>query len=550
MENNDLEAARFVDESYKKEESRKKIMFFNKDMLSYDPKNSNWLWGIWESKTQIVLAIHGFDTVKPDFAKLLSDRFFNNNENNELLDRFCKLHLLLKQESRQVFMFSHSLGCWIIAKCEVRNGGGSHTGIMFAPYAVGDNQEVLEFMAQTSRYKKIFYDNDTVAKILLKQSLTNEIIFTPKTQPLTFVNSHAISNFLKPLNVINADLKTKKKPDSKTISHKLDKPKEEKEEELKQTSLKIMSYNVKMFPSIIADQKNTFRARLIAPKVLEQSPDVIVFQELFDSEVTRIIKNGLPGYKHSSKVGAGNFDLFDLKLMNGGVMIFSKFNIINEKETIFKEAAKDDKMASKGAMKIEIEKDGIIINIIGTHIQSGNLDVHFDIKDTQFGQIKKISNENIATIILGDFNIDTNRFNDRLDNILEDNNWGNLDDTMDPTSNNNFLGGSSNVLDHILFGKSDKFDISGDVIVLQNFLADEPFRIDKEGLSEAVKFTQDPQGEIEKEVKDTVEKFKGLFKSKKKKRRRRRRKKRQETILTRHLSDHFPILSIITIKEL
>ena len=170
MQNNDLEAARFLEEAYKSETSRKQIMFFNKDILSYDEKNSNWLWAIYESKTQIVIAIHGFGlTDKPDFVKLLSDKFFKNNENNKLLDEFCRLHLSLNRDERQVFITSHSLGCWIVSKCEVNNKGSTHTGVMFAPYGLGDNPKVLEFMAQTSRYKKIFYDNDPVAKILLTQ---------------------------------------------------------------------------------------------------------------------------------------------------------------------------------------------------------------------------------------------------------------------------------------------------------------------------------------------------------------------------------------------
>jgi len=486
MENNDLEAARFLEQSYKKEEARSKIMFFNKDILSYDEKNSTWLWATYESKTQIVLAIHGFDTANVSFAKLLSDRFFNNNENNELLEKFCRLHLLLKRDNRQVFITSHSLGCWIVAKCEVRNGGGSQTGIMFAPYALGDNQEVLDFMANTSRFKKVFYDNDPVAKILLKQeNLTNAIIFTPKTQTMTFINSHALFNFLKPLNIINADLKTKKKP-SDIISHELDKPKEEEKKEEDQTiTLKVLSYNVKMFGQSLSDLKNEFRANKIVEKIIELNPELIAFQELFDEKSAKIMKKGLgkAGYFHSKLVG-DNPNIFSGKLINGGVMLFSKFQILDQKIKVFRQATKDDDLASKGVARITINKDGKTIHFLGLHGQSGRKEEAFKVKESQFDDLGKLTGNKEPTIVVGDFNIAINRkgSTDFFDKQTEKIGLTRISPTEGTSVESFSKKRTKNILDHLLHNDNEGFEISVETQVLKNFVVEGGFKFREKGL--------------------------------------------------------------------
>ena len=57
----------------------------------------------------------------------------------------------------------------------------------------------------------------------------------------------------------------------------------------------IMTYNVKMLPrgATFLHHHPVIRARLIPAKLLEESPDVIVFEEAFDGAAIRAIKKRL-----------------------------------------------------------------------------------------------------------------------------------------------------------------------------------------------------------------------------------------------------------------
>lgn len=300
--------------------------------------------------------------------------------------------------------------------------------------------------------------------------------------------------------------------------------------EFKSTSLSIMSYNVKMFPSILFDFRNVFRAKEIIKRISNQRIEILVFQELFDDDVIKLFRHrlGRQGFQHTSKL-KGN--LLSGNLINSGVMIFSRFPIINEDSTIFKEEQGNDRLASKGAVKISIEKNRIPIDIIGTHLQAGRKGEAFNIKTSQIRQFNEKLIREKLTFIVGDWNFNTNKFKTVFDDIHKELDFTNIP-TPSGSSNENFGETTNNILDHISYKNNPKYSVEGSVIVDKTLMRVEGgFKIDKKG-----------KGSF-KQIGDDL---KNMFKSKKK----RKKIRKRNTITVNNLSDHMPIILNVNIQEI
>jgi endonuclease/exonuclease/phosphatase family metal-dependent hydrolase len=771
--NTHQELARLSNISYEDVDNRPSQFTFQNRKFSYNKSKSTGLYCHYENNIHILLGIHGADNVELNLIAL--GHFYNNNSLNPLIEDFCIKHAELVNDPREVMLVGHSLGCWIVAHCENVNPNNDIGGVFFSPYIPDKNSKQSRFIGQTSKFKKILYDNDWIASNILDIPLnSNILVFTPRVRGQTFINGHSIKHFdaspsemnrdfvkfidvknpqeiqdlidkdseiisklesdvlgivedeelkqlrgdkdvigdflsSRPSNLDNfmkekGDLKMnkfdicrspinsvfKKIVDTLTVgklseiqkklnydnvfhlyliitfengetysvektevvfvanfeptrdgecketnvnksvtfnqviedlevklgknlyrydiakyncqnfllnfSHasgvtdfddfiyqdlgeaisptlrkslgvltdiggvtsrlfspsiqledggntstlsdeEISKP----QEQLKSTQLLLMSYNVKMFPSIVADTQINKRAGWIIEEVNKINPDVIVFQELFDDGVTNKFQNGMRGYIHSRKVGGGvrnTTEVFQGKAINGGVMIFSKFPIVSQDQTTFKKSGKEDKYASKGAIRIEIEKDGIPINIIGTHLQAGRKQRHFDIKETQFSQISDLSLSNPPTLIAGDFNVNFNKFSNYMQGVNDDNGWIKLEHNGTSTTNDGISDrDGGNLLDYILYEQNDNWEING-IVNIRNLRNESGYRIDK-----------NPSSNILNSFTDTGTDIKDAFVSKKKRKKRRRRRKRQETEIVHSLSDHKAIMSNITITE-
>jgi len=135
------------------------------------------------------------------------------------------------------------------------------------------------------------------------------------------------------------------------------------------------------------------------------------------------------GWKYISKV-VDNNDILTLKKGGSGIIIYSKWPIIEEKSYIFNTCDDIDCLASKGVSYIQIlkrNKNGkeIKINIIATHLQA-NPDINnIKIQEKQLKEIQEnfipsinISNNKSDVLIYqGDFNIDI-RHKKKIENIL------------------------------------------------------------------------------------------------------------------------------------
>lgn len=171
-----------------------------------------------------------------------------------------------------------------------------------------------------------------------------------------------------------------------------------------QDSLKILSWNIQMLPRGINHNGKAKRARAIAEQLKKSPYDVVVFQELFYRRSRRIITKGLQS-EFLAQTKVLNNKSIALKT-NGGVMIFSRHPIKEVKEIRFKDRSGPDRLSRKGAMLAEINVNGKIIQVIGTHLQA------FGMQETMYNQYQqlfdKLLNPNekngIPQFICGDFN--------------------------------------------------------------------------------------------------------------------------------------------------
>ena len=170
-----------------------------------------------------------------------------------------------------------------------------------------------------------------------------------------------------------------------------------------QDSLKVVSWNVFLRPSILKDRQNE-RVDSIAAHILAMDADVIALQEVFHKRSRkRLIKALSKTYPFHTSMGKKSF-----WGVPSGNCIFSKDSIHSEEFVYFHRATSSDKLAKKGAIMIEIVHGNERFKISGTHLQAGGGEEGAHIRKSQVDQIasleKRRSNE-ATTLFAGDFNI-------------------------------------------------------------------------------------------------------------------------------------------------
>jgi endonuclease/exonuclease/phosphatase family metal-dependent hydrolase len=172
--------------------------------------------------------------------------------------------------------------------------------------------------------------------------------------------------------------------------------------------IRILSWNIQMLPRLLLPVRRgpIKRARLIPEKIINDSIDIIVFQECFDNRARRILKRRLKN-TYPYKVGPAN-RMLPVFFTNSGIVIYSKFPITDKWSFAYKWREKQghDKFARKGCLLVEIVLPGDNkIQVLGTHLQAGGPD---KIRHSQYKQLRSFIDqhrkENVPQIICGDFN--------------------------------------------------------------------------------------------------------------------------------------------------
>ncbi len=168
-------------------------------------------------------------------------------------------------------------------------------------------------------------------------------------------------------------------------------------------SLRVISWNVFLRPAILNDGQ-TERVDSIAHYLQNSEADVLVLQEVFHRKARKKLRQKLINkYPYQTKVGKTSF--FGI---SSGVIIFSKYSILEEKHVSFDHATGSDRLAKKGGISVVIRFKDKLLQIIGTHLQAGKGEKRKRIRKKQIEKLTQLSpsTKSIdASIYAGDFNI-------------------------------------------------------------------------------------------------------------------------------------------------
>ena len=178
--------------------------------------------------------------------------------------------------------------------------------------------------------------------------------------------------------------------------------------------------------------------------------DVVVFIELISPPTRKIILEAMSklGWIYVSDILSSGMFSSSLKLVNGGIVVMSRYPIIFQYNYIFEHLCEGyDCSACKGVVFCRIQKGNNIFNILCTHLQAWDTPVAKQIRKEQILDCQKVL-ESIGipldepVIIAGDFNIDFYTRQTEIDILTDilrmticDKKAGSPDFTSDPSIN-------------------------------------------------------------------------------------------------------------------
>ncbi|CAH0520373.1 unnamed protein product [Peronospora belbahrii] len=239
-----------------------------------------------------------------------------------------------------------------------------------------------------------------------------------------YLTTESSSTTLVPLRE-DGDLRCMAKESTRYLAHL----------EKRQVTLSVGTYNVWMMPRKVSaftscsPRKNT-RARMIGD-VLPPC-DIWVLTECFDYRARNILRDKMSAagyFFFSPTVGHKRMNKSNMrKLLNGGVLLASKYPILSVRVKLFEGAcAGADKLADKGVLYCKILKDGLLVHVFATHLQAWNDPFARSVRKMQMDMIAKfmsamdIDEVNDVVLFVGDLNVDywLNKTNQEYDEMLE-----------------------------------------------------------------------------------------------------------------------------------
>ncbi|NRB39024.1 MAG: sphingomyelin phosphodiesterase [Pseudomonadales bacterium] len=227
--------------------------------------------------------------------------------------------------------------------------------------------------------------------------------------------------------------------------------------------LNLLTYNLSALPLISTD----IEKRLKAIPAYIQDYDVLLFQEAFSEHREDFILEIAKTYPYQTQM----LDKEGINVHDGGVIIFSRFPILNEAQFIFPDCADADCLADKGVNYAAINKLGRVYHVFATHTASFDSAVARHFRQKQFQQMRDFASSlaipNTETVIYGgDLNVNKLIFLDDYQQMLntleadEPNFTGYTAATFDPRINllaqDPITGGKVEYLDYILVSHAHK----------------------------------------------------------------------------------------------
>ncbi|HHK8519055.1 sphingomyelin phosphodiesterase [Vibrio parahaemolyticus] len=223
-------------------------------------------------------------------------------------------------------------------------------------------------------------------------------------------------------------------------------------------NLKLMTYNIWALPAIASHIGE--RYELIPDYV--KGYDVLALQEVFASGRDAFLRELAKEYPYQTKMlNKEGFNVYD-----GGVIIVSRYPIVNEAQYVFPDCSGTDCFADKGVNYAEIIKGGQAYHVFATHTASFDTDTAREYRQRQFQQMRTMAQSlnipnNETVVYSGDFNVNKLKFpgdyQQMIANLsaMEPQYSGYTASTFDPRINNfagEALSGGENVeyLDYVM----------------------------------------------------------------------------------------------------
>ena len=180
--------------------------------------------------------------------------------------------------------------------------------------------------------------------------------------------------------------------------------------------IKILSWNIACLPENINTFKNNKNRLKGIMKFIEyKNPDIICLQEVFTLQSRILLKDFLKKLSYNLY-----FSPKTNILLNGGLLIASKYDIIDIDNVTFKNSLGEDVLSYKGIIYIKIKYNNNYINIFNTHLN--NEEPLYCLYKSNIGKIIKYQlnefleyfyskirdNINNIYILTGDFNLPFN----------------------------------------------------------------------------------------------------------------------------------------------
>jgi sphingomyelin phosphodiesterase len=123
-----------------------------------------------------------------------------------------------------------------------------------------------------------------------------------------------------------------------------------------------------MLPFCSKIHRNCKRAKAIVQEIPGYNYDIIVFEEAFDHQARKILRNQLRGY-FPFMYGPANESSFSFRT-NSGIWILSKIPLQQLEQIEFKNRFGIDALARKGAVLFEGEWQGQPFQLLGTQSET------------------------------------------------------------------------------------------------------------------------------------------------------------------------------------
>lgn len=218
---------------------------------------------------------------------------------------------------------------------------------------------------------------------------------------------------------------------------------------------KVVAYNIW---GVLTATKIADRFSLVPAYVAGN--DVVIFSEAFDNSARETLINRMSATfpYHSSVVDS------PLSIEDGGVILFSRWPIVKSQQIVYDRCNGSDCLAAKGAMYIEVIKNGRSYHVVGTHTQAWNADSDREVRLYQLGRARALADNQLIpaaepVIYGGDLNVDKLLYADtdyvQMQNTLDvaAPSYSGYGYTYDPTVNAWGSDGRE-YLDYVLVSKS------------------------------------------------------------------------------------------------